>query len=205
MPAWTLDKSSDPPSGFVVGPGSVVTYTLTATNTSNAIVSGATAVDDLTDVLAHASLLPPLPGSVSQSGAVLTWSIPDLGPGESASVSYSVKVHEDSPQADIRNVVVATGSGGECGVCETSHVIVPGLPATGAIRAARARDDGRADGARRDRPVGDPSPPRGRAHGLTSTTEDRALSSERATAARRACETAEQTVPRHARVCDTPG
>jgi uncharacterized repeat protein (TIGR01451 family) len=132
VPAWTLEKASDPPSGFVVGPGSVLTYTLTATNTSNAVVSGATAVDDLTDVLAHSSLITPLPGSVSQSGATLTWSIPDLDPGESASVSYSVRVHDDSPQATIRNVVVATGFGGECGVCDTSHQIVPGLPPTGA-------------------------------------------------------------------------
>lgn len=56
-PAWSLEKTSDPASGSSVDPGDQVTYTLTATNTTdNAVLRGAVATDDLSDVLRYASL-----------------------------------------------------------------------------------------------------------------------------------------------------
>ncbi len=46
-PAWTLAKTSDPTTGSTVAAGSVITYTLTVTSTTDAVVSGAVVTDDL--------------------------------------------------------------------------------------------------------------------------------------------------------------
>ena len=79
-PGWTLEKSSDPASGSTVQPGSSVTYTLTATNDSEGVVTGAVATDDLSDVLNHASL-DAVPEGATLTGTTLTWNIPELEPG----------------------------------------------------------------------------------------------------------------------------
>nr|WP_244301317.1 hypothetical protein [Leucobacter insecticola] len=59
-PGWRLTKTSDPASGSIVDPSSTITYTLHALNTSDATVTGATALDDLSDVLDEANLVQPL-------------------------------------------------------------------------------------------------------------------------------------------------
>jgi pilin isopeptide linkage protein/uncharacterized repeat protein (TIGR01451 family)/fimbrial isopeptide formation D2 family protein/LPXTG-motif cell wall-anchored protein len=106
--SWTLTKRSDPASGSTVQPGSTVTYTLTATNTASTTLSGAEAVDDLTDVLAHGSL-GALPGGLTLSGTDLTWAIPDIAPGESVSVSYDVRIDDAAVGVTIRNTVTGAG------------------------------------------------------------------------------------------------
>ena len=51
-----LAKGSDPVSGSSVDPGDQIVYTLKATNTSDAVVEGAQAVDDLSKVLDNATI-----------------------------------------------------------------------------------------------------------------------------------------------------
>nr|BFF16598.1 hypothetical protein GCM10025730_01190 [Promicromonospora thailandica] len=107
--AWTLTKTSDPGSGSTVAPGSVVTYTLTATNTATTTLVGAAATDDLTGVLAHATL-GDLPDGLVLDGTTLTWTVPDVAAGERATVSYRVTVADDAGGQALRNVVTGAGS-----------------------------------------------------------------------------------------------
>ena len=104
--------------------GSTITYTLTVTNTSaEATLTGASVTDDLSDVLQHASL-----GAVGAGGSVtgttLTWAVPDLAPGEQATLSYTVNVNTDAYDVSFRNVATP-GPGGECTVCTTTHETPP--------------------------------------------------------------------------------
>lgn len=112
-PGWELWKTADPASGSTVYPGHDVVYTLHAYNFSQAEVSGATAVDDLSDVLDDASLVEPLDPQLELDGTDLTWSIPDLAPGEEAEVSFTVTVADDAWGETLHNVVTPDGVG-EC-------------------------------------------------------------------------------------------
>ena len=91
-PGYTLAKSSDPASGSTVVPGDVVEYTLTVTNDSDALLTGAVVTDDLSDVLDNATM-----GTVGAGGSVtgttLTWLVPELDPGEDATLVYTVTVN----------------------------------------------------------------------------------------------------------------
>lgn len=126
-PGWKLSKTSDPASGTMVKPGQNVTYTLTATNTSKAVLSGATARDDLGDVLASASLNEPLDASLTRTAKVLTWAVPTLAPGETAQVNYSVTVKSTAIGTTFANVVTPEGQSGNCATtpeadgCTTTH------------------------------------------------------------------------------------
>ena len=133
MPQWTLEKTSNPPSGWPIGPGSDVTYTLTAVNTSAAVVTGALAHDDLTEALTRSTIVEPLAAGLSLSGTQLTWTIPQLDPGASASVTYTLHVFADAAAGALPNSVAPFGAGGDCLACETAHTIMPGLPPTGAV------------------------------------------------------------------------
>ncbi|QTV79201.1 DUF5979 domain-containing protein [Microbacterium sp. NIBRBAC000506063] len=128
VPAWTIAKSSTPGSGSTVERGQTVTYTLTAVNVGDGTLSGALGIDDLSDVLAQATLTGALHPTLSLSGETLTWTIPDLAPGETATVSYAVTINADAEPAPITNVVVPAGApGGECAEsCTTTHN-VPGI------------------------------------------------------------------------------
>ncbi|WP_108718829.1 DUF5979 domain-containing protein [Miniimonas sp. S16] len=158
-PGFTLSKASDPASGSTVVPGDVVTYTLTATNTSDGVVEGATAVDDLTQVLSHADIVGTLPPELALVGSTLTWSIPTLAPGaDPASVSYTVRVRAGEDGATLLNVVTTDSPGGSClGACSTTHVtpawtlakssdpatgatVVPGQQVTYTLTAANTSD-----------------------------------------------------------------
>ncbi|MDQ0895355.1 DUF7927 domain-containing protein [Agromyces ramosus] len=144
VPGWELMKSSVPADGATVMPGDIVSYTLTAENTSQAVVIGAQAFDDISDVLDDATLLLPLPaGLTGPVGGVLTWSIPDLDPGETASVTYQVRVDANSGGQLLHNVVVPS-QGGECpvggadanGPCVVDHPVKPTPPPPAPAKAA---------------------------------------------------------------------
>ena len=125
-PEWELTKTSDPAPGSTVQPGSTITYTLTATNTSdNATLSGATATDDLSDVLKHGTLVS-VPADATLDGTTLTWQIPDLAPGESATLMYQVRLDDDAWNVTVTNVATP-GNGGECppAECTTDHKTPP--------------------------------------------------------------------------------
>ena len=77
-PGYTLTKTSDPADGATVQPGDTVTYTLTVTNTSDAVVN-TTVTDDLSDVLDNAAIGTIGTGGVLD-GTTLTWTIANLAP-----------------------------------------------------------------------------------------------------------------------------
>ncbi|MFF3065816.1 VWA domain-containing protein [Oerskovia sp. NPDC057915] len=131
-PAWTLTKSSDPASGTQVSPGSTITYTLTATSTTDALVSGAVVTDDLSKVLAYGALVAP-PEGATISGSTLTWEVPDLTTaGATATLTYQVRLASNARGVTVTNLATP-GPGGGCVVCTTTHEVPPvvGPPATG--------------------------------------------------------------------------
>jgi fimbrial isopeptide formation D2 family protein len=137
-PAWTLAKTSDPVTGSTVEAGSVITYTLTVTSTTDALVSGAVVRDDLSKVLAYGTLVSPPPGT-TLSGTTLTWAVPDLATaGATVAISYQVKLSSSAHGVTVTNVATP-GPGGGCVTCTTTHKTPPvsatppsSLPATGA-------------------------------------------------------------------------
>ncbi len=152
-PAWTIAKSSNPPSGTEVATGSPIAFTLTATNTGPVAVSGAVATDDLSAVLAYSTLTGSLPPGVSVAGTTLTWAVPDIPVDGSVSVTYTVRVDADAAGKTLRNVITATGPvpPADCSAgviagrignsrvaaattgapCATEHTVPPPLPVTG--------------------------------------------------------------------------
>ncbi|MGV1010645.1 MAG: LPXTG cell wall anchor domain-containing protein, partial [Dermatophilaceae bacterium] len=123
-PLWTLDKSSNPASGSTVDPGSTIAYTLTVTNVSEGVVSNAIVTDDLSQVLAHGSLVS-VPSGATLQGTTLTWAVPTLEPGQSTTLTYSVRLNADAVDVTVGNVATP-GAGGECDPgCSTTHQTPP--------------------------------------------------------------------------------
>ncbi|WP_022888260.1 DUF11 domain-containing protein [Agromyces italicus] len=117
VPHWWLMKWSWPADGEKVEPGDLITYTLRAHNDSDAVVTGAQAFDDVSDVLDNGIIVDLGAGLSGPVGEVLTWDIPDLDPGEDVTVTYTVEVGEDVFGELLHNVVTP-GPGGECPVDE---------------------------------------------------------------------------------------
>ena len=86
----TLHKSASP---TVVAPGDLVTYTVVVTNDGATTYTPASFVDDLTQPLVSADFdsASASVGTVQFTAPLLSWSGP-LAPGESATVTYSVRV-----------------------------------------------------------------------------------------------------------------
>ena len=121
-PHYTLSKSSDPVTGSTVQPGDTITYTLTATNDSDGVVSGAVVTDNLAGVLNHATI-----GTIgsggSLTGTTLTWAVPTLQPTDVATLTYTVTVNAGEYGVALTNVVTP-GPGGDCtstADCTTTH------------------------------------------------------------------------------------
>jgi len=141
-PAWTLAKTSDPATGSTVGAGSVITYTLTVTSTTDAVVSGAVVTDDLSKVLQYGTLVSQ-PLGTTLAGTTLTWTVPDLaGAGATTAISYQVRLSSSAHGVTVTNVATP-GPGGGCDSCSTTHKVPPvaaappsRLPATGTDVAA---------------------------------------------------------------------
>ncbi|MFE6963866.1 hypothetical protein ACFVAJ_02055 [Agromyces sp. NPDC057679] len=112
-PRWLAWKTVDPADGSTVEPGQDVTYTLHAQNDGVVPVTGAELVDDLSDVLDDATIQLPLPAGADLVGTELTWSIPDLGPGDTATLSFTVQVDDDAFNEVLANVVTP-GDNGRC-------------------------------------------------------------------------------------------
>ena len=113
-PLWTLEKSSDPPSGTTVEPDTDITYTLTVTNRSSLapLPAGTVVTDDLTRVLAHASfvgLVEGFPGTAVRAGNTLTWTLPAVPASTAVRLRYTV--HVDPGAFDVNLLNVATGHG----------------------------------------------------------------------------------------------
>ena len=126
VPGYQLSKSSDPGTGSTVQPGSTVNYTLTVTNTSQASVTNAVIVDDLTDVVDNTSapVVTNPPGTAVYDPAtfMLTWTpgtIPVDNPAtpEAENVrvlEYSVVVNSDAWGATLTNVATPSPDAPGC-------------------------------------------------------------------------------------------
>ena len=120
-PGYTLTKTSNPADGATVQPGDTVTYTLTVTNTSDAVVN-TTVTDDLSDVLDNAAIGTIGTGGVL-TGTTLTWTIANLAPDAVTTLTYTVTVDADAFNQTLGNVATP-GPGGECvepDDCITEH------------------------------------------------------------------------------------
>jgi large repetitive protein len=115
-PALTIVKTA---STATVVPGQTVTYTVTVTNTGQTPYTGAAFTDSLTGVLDDATYnndatVSAGPGSVAFASPNLTWT-GDLAVGASATVTYSVTVHNpDTGDKILTNTVTSATPGSNC-------------------------------------------------------------------------------------------
>ena len=104
-------------STATVAPGGTVTYTITATNSGQTALTGATFTDPLTDVLddaAYNSDASATAGSVSFASPNLTWT-GDLAVGASATITFSVTVRNpDTGNKSLASTVTSTTSSSNC-------------------------------------------------------------------------------------------
>ena len=104
-------------STATVAPGGTVTYTITATNSGQTALTGATFTDPLTDVLDDASYnndASATAGSVSFASPNLTWT-GNLAVGASATITFSVTVNNpDTGNKTLASTVTSTTSSSNC-------------------------------------------------------------------------------------------
>lgn len=123
-PHYTLAKSSDagaevlPP--YLGDPGTLITYTLTVHNDSDAPINGTTmpgeqVTDDLTEVLDNAAWVGNLTpdGQAERVGNTLTWTLPEIPVDGTATLTYQVRVDGDQWDQTLTNEAF-TGDGGDC-------------------------------------------------------------------------------------------
>jgi uncharacterized repeat protein (TIGR01451 family) len=131
----TLHKSADP---AVVNPGDLITYSVQVANDGAVDYAPASFVDDLSQVLAAADFVSASAtvGSVQFATPVLSWSGP-LAPGESGTVTYTVRVHASAgPGAPLVNGVQSDLLGSTCPVTATTTAV--GSTVATAVPAPRA-------------------------------------------------------------------
>ena len=137
-------------STATVAPGGTVTYTITATNSGQATLTGASFTDPLTGVLddaaynndAHAST-----GTVGYTSPALTWT-GDLTPGQAATITFTVTVtNPDTGDKILVDTVTSATPGSNCpagsgsGGCTVTVTVVAGplsitVPATATLDSA---------------------------------------------------------------------
>lgn len=127
---YTVSKMSDPASGSDVAVGGVITYTVTVSQRGPGAVTGATATDDLSDVLDDAAWRDDLAAdsgtaTFDDATEVLDWA-GDLAVGQVVTITYSVAVNAEGDM--FLNNQVTPGEIGECvpapdqtADCTTSH------------------------------------------------------------------------------------
>ncbi|MEU8417738.1 hypothetical protein AB0C24_33530 [Amycolatopsis japonica] len=113
VPGISLEKKADKATA---NPGDVVKYTVTVRNTGKTKLTGATFTDDLTEVLDDAVFQKDgtaTIGSVTYEEPKLTWT-GDLDIGQTATVTYSVKVTKTDGDGKLTNVITSDTPGGNC-------------------------------------------------------------------------------------------
>ncbi|WP_447947617.1 beta strand repeat-containing protein [Microbacterium maritypicum] len=111
-PGFTVTKSADPVTGTRVDPGSVITYTVTGTNTGDTVLDPASIADDLRGALAHASYnddVTATRGDVSVARGALSWS-GMLRPGQDVVIVYSVTVDPTAGGETVANTATGTAT-----------------------------------------------------------------------------------------------
>lgn len=133
-PALTIAKAADTTT---TTPGSVVTYTITVTNSGESPYTGATVNDDVSGVLNDAVYnndASATDGTVAFTAPTLTWT-GDLAVGASATITYSFTVNDpDLGDRVLLNAVTSDALGSTCpsgggGAPACSGVVVVLVPA----------------------------------------------------------------------------
>lgn len=106
-PSVTGTKSSVPPSGSTVAPGTTVVYTMTLTNSGQTQATGMTETDN---VPSGTTFVSANNGGTDNSGTV-TWSNLNVPAGGSISVSFTVTVNTSDSGITITNVAQFTNVG----------------------------------------------------------------------------------------------
>ena len=125
VPGYLFGKTSDPATGSAVMPGETITYTLTGRDNGATALDPVTITDDLSGVLAHASMTSAPVATIHGPDATdtlaplldgdqLTW-VGALEPGQWVEITYTVTVDADAAGAVIENAA-------------TSSATPPGLP-----------------------------------------------------------------------------
>ncbi|WP_410660960.1 hypothetical protein [Amycolatopsis sp. lyj-112] len=113
VPGLELEKKADKST---VNPGDVVKYTVTVRNTGKTKLAGATFTDDLTEVLDDAVFQKDgtaTIGAVSYEEPKLTWT-GDLEIGQTATITYSVKVTKPDGDGKLTNAITSDDPGANC-------------------------------------------------------------------------------------------
>ncbi|MEP7089199.1 MAG: putative Ig domain-containing protein, partial [Nocardioidaceae bacterium] len=137
VPALAISTSTDVST---TTPGSVVTYTVAATNSGQTAYTGATFSDSLTGVLDDATYngdATASAGAVAYSGSTLTWT-GGLAIGATATVTFTVTVRQPDPgDKSLVSTVSSTTAGNNCRASSsdprctsTVSVLLPGLRIT---------------------------------------------------------------------------
>lgn len=142
-PGFTFAKTSNPASGTAIATGSIVTYTLTGTNTGETALTDVVISDDLSRVLPVASLRGAVTATVGDrtvaapviDGDALSWR-GALGIGETVTITYAVTVHDSAAGRTLKNVAEAraTAPGGAPitpSASTTEHPVLTPLALTG--------------------------------------------------------------------------
>ncbi|WP_243229117.1 hypothetical protein [Microbacterium sp. CIAB417] len=119
---YTTVKTADPASGSAVQVGDVITYTVTVTQSGEGRVVGQFFNDDLANVLDDATFnndIAASAGEFTYENGIIAWT-GDLGPGDVATVTYSVTVTAAGDTL-IGNTVQSPGCE-TAGDCATEHL-----------------------------------------------------------------------------------
>ncbi|MFH8249120.1 hypothetical protein ACH3VR_01975 [Microbacterium sp. B2969] len=124
---WTLSQTSEPASGSTVQPGDTISYTMTVSDTGDSGVSGALVQADLSGLLSNATLGTLGAGAVV-TGTTLTWTVPTIAPGGTATLSYQVTVNAGAYGVVMTSSVTPESPGGSCTTAAqcTSTLRTPG-------------------------------------------------------------------------------
>ena len=110
-PKYEFAKRANPESGTAVNPGQTIEYTLTGTNSGRTVLEPVTISDDLSGVLAHASLAGDPVATIAGAegapqpivdGTELSWE-GVLQPGQTVEITYAVTLHEDAAGVIVEN------------------------------------------------------------------------------------------------------
>jgi uncharacterized repeat protein (TIGR01451 family) len=113
-PGLTIVKTA---SSATAAPGQTVTYSITVTDSGQTPYTGATLTDPLAGVLDDATYngnAAATAGSVSYAAPNLTWT-GDLAPGDAATITYSVTVHNpDTGNGILTGTITSPSTGSNC-------------------------------------------------------------------------------------------
>ena len=123
VPAITVEKTGRT-AMFV---GNQVTYTLTATNSGEAPLTGVSISDTFASGMSYVASSPE--GTVSEDGSTVTWDVGDLAVGEESIVTLTLQGDETGTMTNTASATAAEGVSSES-VLEVAILAAPGATIT---------------------------------------------------------------------------